>query len=166
MLYRDEIALILQDLGLPADHPVGRYFKDKPYLKKTRTKTTVGLHSGVAHTTGRVLMATQRSPREVLETTAHELRHEWQTFTGVLTVGSYERGKKKAKTTVGWKWTGTVYAPEKNYSFSHDYWTRPHEVDARGYAADVMERLFKDWNGPEGPRTLKLAVAALFVELV
>lgn len=159
MLYAEEIALILQDLGLPADHPVGAFFKDKPWLKRSRTKTTWGEHSGHDRQVGLMRAATQRAPREVLKTIAHELRHEKQKFVGWLTWdGSY--GKRG-----GWHWTGTEYAPAKSYAASYKYEHRPHEVDARAYADDVMERLFKDWERPQGPRSVQAAVVAMFLDL-
>ena len=160
MLYAEEIALILQDLGLPADHPVGAFFKDKPWLKRSRTGATWGEHSGYNRQAGLMRAATQRSYREVLETIAHELRHEWQKFNGVLEWDGL-RGKKG-----GWHWKGTDHAPAKSYSASYKYINRPHEVDARAYAADVMERLFKDRAEPQGPRTVQAVVTAMFLDLM
>jgi hypothetical protein len=160
MLYADEIAIILQDLGLPADHPVASYFKDKPYLKRGRNGSeTWGWHSGNNRQAGTVKAATERSYRAVLETIAHELRHEWQKFTGVLAWDG-NRGKYG-----GWHWSGTEHAPAKSYSSKYKYLNRPHEIDARAYAADAMERLFKDTTETKEPRTVKAAVVALFLEL-
>jgi hypothetical protein len=81
--------------------------------------------------------------KSAMDTLAHELRHSWQNHIGIYTVQggwSIWRGSTFVPKATKWRAFNGLKMAERDFARYQD---QPHEVDARAYALDAYERLFK-----------------------
>ncbi len=140
-MYDREAQLIIEDLG------IGKMrFEFEWYAGAVvpGTKRTVGFSTtkddGI---TTLIQVACGRAYRKVMRTLAHELRHSWQSHTGVYVVRSGQciwRGSSFVAQPAKWKDFDPVRMASRDYD---RYRNQPHEADARAYADDAYTRLFE-----------------------
>lgn len=136
--YPEQIAAILQDLGLDGGHLKwqfynARWLPAKPGAK-TRAEgrfTCTQIDRGVITDALIEVAYKQENEGQVYNTLAHELRHFWQRSKGVY----YAKGGLTI-------WKGTTFAPRPQKWAKVPYGENPAETDARAYARDATLRLF------------------------
>lgn len=155
-MYTEEIAYLKHLLDLEKVPITFQWFHRRAVRKKGGTETW-GVHLLYDNGTNVVQIATKAySYSFILDTIAHELRHVWQFHTGTARF----EGRKIV-------WSGTEYFPEeKTYDkIRFPYRERPHEIDARGFAA-AAALMFLEQSGKSERLiplpTVKKSVASLF----
>lgn len=135
-MYEREIALIKHDLGIE-DLPVVVRLRDVAWVTTNpRDPEAYGIHFyDRAFNKHWISIAIRHPYAVVLDTIAHEFRHAKQFHQGWVRLAGDT-----------YTWTGTLYVPsfDSYTARNRKYKNRPHEIDARAYAAEAVKRLFPD----------------------
>jgi hypothetical protein len=149
----DEVTRKLRaDLGLE-DTPIVMIWVRKPYVERTKSFVTYGIASDERGTKV-IRVATERTPEEVCNTIAHELRHIWQYKNKVY----YQM---REGNQVWCYWMGSeFYRVKTRFSPRLAYHLRPHELDCRAYEKHAWENVLGKL-APEKPKRVDLKAAFL-----